>query len=78
MLYRVFDAAELPALVSAFMDSYEVVAPVKRGAHYSFEAISSPEEMDLAYDTTLASPKRYFLAAARDAYALRRRQQRGG
>ena len=61
MLYRVFDAAELPALVSAFMDGYEVVAPVKRGAHYSFEAISSPDEMDLAYDTTLASPKRYFL-----------------
>ena len=47
MLYRVFDAAELPALVSAFMDGYEVVAPVKRGAHYSFEAISSPDEMDL-------------------------------
>ena len=61
MLYRVFDAAELPALVSAFMDGYEVVAPVKRGAHFSFEAISSPDEMDLAYDTTLASPKRYFL-----------------
>ena len=61
MLYRVFDAAELPALVSAFMDGYEVVAPVKRGAHYSFETISSPDEMDLAYDTTLASPKRYFL-----------------
>ena len=48
-------------MVSAFMDGYEVVAPVKRGAHYSFEAISSPDEMDLAYDTTLASPKRYFL-----------------
>ena len=61
MLYRVFDAAELPALVSAFMDGYEVVAPVKRGAHFSFEAISSPDEMDLAYDTTFASPKRYFL-----------------
>ena len=61
MLYRVFDAAELPALVSAFMDGYEVVAPVKRGAHYSFETISSPDEMALAYATTLASPKRYFL-----------------
>ena len=30
MLYRVFDTAELPALVSAFMDGYEVVARVRK------------------------------------------------
>ena len=42
MLYRVIDASELPALVSAFMKSYEVVAPVKSERGYVFEAVSSP------------------------------------
>ena len=31
MLYRVIDASEMPALIDAFMQSYEVVAPIKRG-----------------------------------------------
>ena len=41
MLYRVIDASELPSLVSAFMESYEVVAPVKRARSYVFEAVES-------------------------------------
>ena len=49
MLYRVIDAVELPALVSAFMESYEVVAPVKRGGSHVFEVIQSPDDMDLSY-----------------------------
>ena len=61
MLYRVIDAVELPALVSAFMESYEVVAPVKRGGSHVFEVIQSPDDMDLSYATTIASPKKYFL-----------------
>ena len=61
MLYRVIDASELPTLVSAFMESYEVVAPVKRDQSYVFEAIESPDDIELAYPTTLASPKKYFL-----------------
>ncbi|WP_139653368.1 4Fe-4S dicluster domain-containing protein [Raoultibacter phocaeensis] len=61
MLYRVIDATELPSLVSAFMDSYEVVAPVKRDRGYVFDAIESPDEIALDYDTTIVSPKKYFL-----------------
>ena len=61
MLYRVIDAAELPSLVSAFMETYEVVAPVKRDQGYAFETIESPDDIELAYPTTMASPKKYFL-----------------
>ncbi len=61
MLYRVIDASQLPLLVSAFMQSYEVVAPVKRGDSCIFDAIESPDEIELSYETTLASPKKYLL-----------------
>lgn len=61
MLYRVIDATELPSLVSAFMQTYEVVAPVKRDLNYVFEAVTSPDEVELSYDTTIASPKKYLL-----------------
>ncbi|MBQ3106295.1 MAG: 4Fe-4S ferredoxin, partial [Eggerthellaceae bacterium] len=61
MLYRVIDATELPALVSAFMESYEVVAPVKRKMGHAFEAVDSFEQISLDYSTTLGSLKKYFL-----------------
>ncbi|WP_290996790.1 4Fe-4S dicluster domain-containing protein [Gordonibacter sp.] len=61
MLYRVIDAAELPSLVSAFMETYEVVAPVKRDRSYVFEAVHSFDDIELGYDTTISSPKKYFL-----------------
>lgn len=61
MLYRVIDASELPALVSAFMETYEVVAPVKRDQGYAFEVIRTPDDIELGYPTTMASPKKYFL-----------------
>ena len=65
MLYRVIDAGELPALVSAFMESYEVVAPVKRGTKLRRSPPSTRfDEIALDYDTTIASPKKYFLPAA--------------
>ncbi|MFR5091552.1 MAG: hypothetical protein ACLTDR_05585 [Adlercreutzia equolifaciens] len=41
MLYRVIDETEAPALVAAFMERYEVVAPVKRGNKYVFSAVDS-------------------------------------
>ena len=61
MLYRVIEASELPALVEAFMETHEVVAPVKMGDVYAFDVISSPDEIELNYDQTVASPKKYFL-----------------
>lgn len=61
MLYRVIDAAELPLLVSAFMEHYEVVAPVRRGKSYVFDAIEKPEDMALDYPMTSSSLKKYFL-----------------
>jgi len=61
VLYRVIDAAELPLLVEAFMESHEVVAPVKQGAIYNFKAIDDPAMIELEYPMTVASPKKYFL-----------------
>ena len=61
MLYRVIEASEVPALIEAFMESYEVVAPVKKGDVYTFDVIESPEQVELDYDSTITSPKKYFL-----------------
>lgn len=61
MLYRVIDATELPDLVNAFMENYEVVAPVKRGRSHVFDRIGSFDEVDLAYTMTLSSLKKFLL-----------------
>ena len=61
MLYRVMDASELPKLIDAFMEKYEVVAPVKSGRSFAFEPISSFDEIVLDYPTTLTSLKKYIL-----------------
>jgi ferredoxin len=61
MLYRVIDAAELPALVDAFMQDYEVIAPVKNGNTYAFEPVHSFDEIELDYTQTLNSLKKYYL-----------------
>ncbi len=61
MLYRVIDASELPALVSAFMKDYEVVAPVPSGQSYTFEAVDSFDSIALDYPTTITSLKKYLL-----------------
>lgn len=66
MLYRVIDASEVPQLVRAFMESYEVVAPVKHDRGFAFEAIESPDEMVLDYVSTIVSPKKYFLPPQED------------
>lgn len=61
MLYRVIDAHELPALVQAFMCDYEVIAPVRSGKSFAFEAIDSFDDIVLDYPTTLTSLKKYYL-----------------
>ncbi len=63
MLYRVIDKGELPALVNAFMERYEVVAPVKRGSKYVFASVADAADIQLDYPTTAASPKKYFMPA---------------
>lgn len=59
MLYRVMSKSELPALIEGLMESYEVVAAVKRGDRYIFDAIESPDEIVLDYVQTASSPKKY-------------------
>lgn len=61
MLYRIIDAEDLPSLVRAFMDSYELVAPVKHGQGYIFDVVEDPERVVLDYPTTMTSPKKFFL-----------------
>ena len=61
MLYRIIDATELPSLIRAFMDSYELVAPVKHGQGYIFDVIEDPRDVVLDYSTTALSPKKYLL-----------------
>lgn len=61
MLYRVIDAEDLPSLIRAFMDSYELVAPVESDQGYVFDAIDDPADVVLDYPTTILSPKKYFL-----------------
>ena len=43
------------------METYEVVAPVKSGLSYAFEVVSSFEEIELDYPTTITSLKKYYL-----------------
>ncbi len=61
MLYRVIDALEIPQLIAAFMESYEVVAPVQGSRGLNFDVIESPDEAVLDYVSTVVSPKKYFL-----------------
>ncbi|MDD6786318.1 MAG: 4Fe-4S dicluster domain-containing protein, partial [Eggerthellales bacterium] len=61
MLYRVIDADEVPALVSAFLESYEVVAPVDHGQITTFDVITSPDQISESAEGTQSSLKKYFL-----------------
>ncbi|MEC4183326.1 4Fe-4S dicluster domain-containing protein [Adlercreutzia sp. R21] len=63
MLYRVIDRDDLPSLVAAFMERYEVIAPVKRGEGHVFSAVADAADIVLDYPTTVASPKKYLLPA---------------
>ena len=61
MLYRIIDAGDVPLLIRAFMDSYELVAPVECDQGHIFDTIDDPNDVVLDYSTTIASPKKYFL-----------------
>ncbi len=61
MLYRVIDADEVPALVSAFLESYEVVAPVAHGEITTFDVIASPDQISRSAQSTQSSLRKYFL-----------------
>lgn len=61
MLYRIIDAGDVPSLIRAFMDSYELVAPVECDQGHIFDIIDDPNDVVLDYSTTIASPKKYFL-----------------
>ena len=63
MLYRVIDASELPSLVQAFAQNFEVVAPVKKGGAYTWAKVNTFDEIVLDYTTTITSPKKYVLPA---------------
>lgn len=61
MLFRVIDKQELPALVEGFMQSYEVIGPVRRGQSYVLDVISSPDQLALDHTMTTLPPKKYLL-----------------
>lgn len=61
MLYRVINASEIPALVSAFLESYEVIAPVDQGDITVFDVITAPEQISKAQQETQASLRKFFL-----------------
>lgn len=54
------------------MESYEVVAPVKRGRSYAFSTIESPDQVVLDYDSTITSPKQYFLPSKETLFSFDR------
>ncbi|MDO4589978.1 MAG: 4Fe-4S dicluster domain-containing protein [Slackia sp.] len=70
MLYRIIDADDIPSLIRAFMDSYELVAPVARGQGYVFDEIENPDDVVLDYPTTIASPKKFFLPPRETLFAF--------
>ena len=61
MLYRVINTDEVLALITAFMESYEVVAPVTKNGVTTFRAIKDAREVDLSSPHSAGSLKRFFL-----------------
>ena len=49
MLYRIIDAGDVPSLIRAFMDSYELVAPVECDQGHIFDTIDDPNDVVLDY-----------------------------
>ncbi len=61
MLYKVIDKEDLKLLFEEFVKSATVIAPVKKEKGYSYEPVSTFDEIELDYPTTLTSLKKYFL-----------------
>lgn len=51
----------LAAFVEALMPRFRVVGPVHTQTGYAFDDITSPEQLQLDYSTTILPPKKYFL-----------------
>ncbi len=74
MLYRVINAEEVNTLVSAFMESYEVIAPVKRNNVMRFDVISSAQEICVSSGKTQASLRKYFLPSTETLFTFNTRK----
>ena len=51
---------EIPKLVATLQDRYDVYGPIPRRTSHVFEKIEDPSKLDLEYDSTIMSPKKYF------------------
>lgn len=70
MLYRVIDADEVPALVSAFLESYEVIAPVDHGEITTFDVITCPEQISSSKVGTQSSLREFFLPSKETLFSF--------
>ncbi len=52
---------ELHAFVRALQKGFRVVGPVRQDAGYVFDDITTSEQLELDYTTTILPPKKYFL-----------------
>lgn len=61
MLPKIVDKKDLGAFVESLLTDNLVAAPVKKGEKFVFAEVDGFDEIALDYDTTLLSPKKYFL-----------------
>ncbi|MHA1907433.1 MAG: 4Fe-4S dicluster domain-containing protein [Candidatus Thorarchaeota archaeon] len=51
---------DIPKLIAALQANFDVYGPVPRRTSHAFEKLDDPSKLDLEYDSTIASPKKYF------------------
>jgi formate hydrogenlyase subunit 6/NADH:ubiquinone oxidoreductase subunit I len=64
--FRVMLKKDLGDFLNRLMGVMEVVGVVRHGNRYVFDQLTQAEELALAYDVTLISPKKYFLPPRED------------
>lgn len=52
---------ELSAFVNKLLDKYEVIGPKKKKTQYVFDIISSPDDLELDYPTTILPLKKFLI-----------------
>lgn len=60
MFFRIIERDQVPDLVRAFAEHYEVVGPIKRGTGWAYAKIDDPADLQLDFGITKQSPKKYF------------------
>ncbi len=55
---------EIPKLVEALKEEYEVFGPMPKRTSYVFAPVTDPTKMNLDYDSTIMSPKKYYLPSS--------------